>query len=80
MTPSLVDKLSADAWQLVLELLPLRSLASLAACSKALHALVAKQPEAVWKAAAAHDSGAHQLCSCLPGGLSERADTGVCRV
>ena len=56
--PCTLAMLADDALERILQRLALRDFASLAACSKDLRALVASQPESVWKLAAAGDPGA----------------------
>ena len=53
----ILQALTSDAWEGILQRLDLRDLASLAACSKGLKHLVDSQAESVWQAAAAHDAG-----------------------
>ena len=52
-----LQALTSDAWEGMLQRLYLRDLASLAACSRALKHLVDSQPESVWQAAASQDPG-----------------------
>ena len=75
------------AQETLLSCLGLKDLAALGACSRALRALLARQPEAVWKAAAESDPAyprrAQQACcwtrcSLTPHTTSARAGATLC--
>ena len=51
-----LDQLSDDALETIRRVLNLKDLASLSATSTGMRAIVGRQPEAVWKAAAAQDA------------------------
>ena len=73
-----MQALSDDAWQLILQQLSLRDLACMLAVSKSVRAVVHRQPEAVWKAAAARDPGERGLLQCTgPVARQSRADPDV---
>ena len=62
-------QLPDQAQEAMLRCLHLRDLASLAACSRALRNLLARQPEAVWRAAAESDPAYSRCAVCRLAGL-----------